>query len=341
MSAGEATAEPSGPHAPTDQRSAASVDADASSAAQREFLMDLLAGLHARPRTIPSKYFYDERGSALFEQICELPEYYLTRTELAILRASADEIAELLGPRCLLIEYGSGSSTKVRLLLDRLEAPAGYVPIDVSGEHLRALAASIAGDYPALRVMPLVADFTGPLELPPHPAAARCVVSFPGSTIGNLTPDKACELLAGIATLVGSDGAALIGVDLANPRSILEPAYDDAAGITAEFNRNVLWHANRALGSDFDPSCYAHRAIVDEAEGRVEMHLESLRPQVVTVAGERFAIDEGERIRTEYSHKYSVERFSELARSAGLTVVRTWTDEARLVAVHYLEPHAG
>lgn len=331
MSAGEATAEPSTAHAPTDPRTVA----------QREFLADLLAGLRARPRTIPSKYFYDERGSALFEQICELPEYYLTRTELAVLRESAAEIAALLGPRCLLIEYGSGSSTKARLLLDRLEAPAGYVPIDVSGEHLRALAASVADDYPELEVTPLVADFTGPLRLPPHPSEARRIVSFPGSTIGNLTPDEARELLAGIASLIGSDGAALIGVDLAKRRAILEPAYDDAAGITAEFNRNVLWHANRALGADFDPSCYAHCAIVNEAEGRMEMHLEALRPQVVTVAGERFEIEAGERIRTEYSYKYSVERFSKLARSAGLSVVRTWTDEARFFAVHYLEPHAG
>ena len=335
----------SGERAPARPPAAARVAEPAGGAAvsdaQREFLADLLAGLRARPRSIPSKYFYDERGSALFEQICALPEYYLTRTELAILGESAAEIAALLGPRCLLIEYGSGSSAKVRLLLDRLEAPACYVPIDVSAEHLHALVAAIARDYPALEVAPLVADFTRRPSLPPHVSEARRVVTFPGSTIGNLTPEEARDLLAGIAALVGPGGAAIIGVDLAKPRAILEPAYDDAAGVTAEFNRNVLWHANRALGADFEPACYAHRALYDEREGRVEMHLEALERQVVTVAGERFVIEAGERIRTEYSHKYTVEGFASLARSAGLCVERTWTDAAGLFAVHYLVPSAG
>jgi L-histidine N-alpha-methyltransferase len=321
--------------------SVAPAEAGPAPAAQREFLADLLAGLRARPRSIPSKYFYDERGSALFEEICALPEYYVTRTELAILRESAAEIAELLGPCCLLIEYGSGSSAKVRLLLDRLEAPAGYVPIDVSAEHLHALAAAIARDYQVLAVAPLVADFTRRPTLPPHAADARRVVTFPGSTIGNLPPEEARELLVGIAELVGRGGAALIGVDLAKPRAILEPAYDDAAGVTAEFNRNVLWHANRVLGADFEPKCYAHRALYNEAEGRVEMHLEAMREQVVTVAGERFVIEAGERIRTEYSYKYTVPQFSSLARSAGLTVARTWTDAAGLFSVQYLVHNPG
>ncbi len=310
------------------------------SIAERDFLSDLLNGMRGRPRSIPAKYFYDERGSALFEAICDLPEYYLTRTELAILGESAAEIATLLGPRCLLIEYGSGSSAKVRPLLDQLEAPAGYVPIDVSTKHLHALAAEIARDYPALEVTPLATDFTRSPLLPPHTVDARRVVTFPGSTIGNLMPNEARDLLAGVAALVGRKGAALIGVDLAKSRAILEPAYNDAAGVTAEFNRNVLRHANRVLGADFVPDCYNHRAFYDEPESRIEMHLEAIRRQIVTLSGERFVIEAGEHIRTEYSYKYTVARFTSLAGSAGLSVARTWIDSAGLFSIHYVVPDA-
>ena len=308
------------------------------STALTEFGRDVLEGLSREQKAIPSKYFYDERGSALFDEITELEEYYPTRTERSILERHAGAMAERLGPNCVVVEYGSGSSVKIRLLLDALESPAGYVPIDVSEEHLLRSAASIAADYPALRVEPLVGDFTQAVTLPTSIAAgARRVAYFPGSTIGNFVPGDARALLAGIASLVGEQGGALIGVDLEKPLSVLEPAYNDARGVTAAFNLNVLRRMNEELDGDFDLGSFEHLAFYNSVDHRIEMHLVSTVAQEVTVAGRRFRFAAGETLHTEHSHKYTAERFDELARLAGLRVVDRWTDAREWFAVFFLE----
>jgi len=302
------------------------------------FRRDVLEGLRRSPRSIPSKYLYDERGSQLFERICELEEYYPTRTELAITRKHLTEIADCLGPRCLLVEYGSGSSLKTRILLDRLEDPAGYVPIDISREHLMRSAAELDAAYPGLEVLPVCADYTGDYELPrPRRRPHHVVVYFPGSTIGNFTPPAARDFLAHVGEVGGPGGGLLIGVDLVKDRETLERAYDDADGVTAAFNRNLLVRANRELGADFDPDGFAHVAVWNEKLGRIEMHLESRCDQEVQVGGERLHFRAGERIHTENSYKYGVEQFAALAGSAGLDAVAVWTDPEHLFSLQYLE----
>jgi L-histidine Nalpha-methyltransferase len=306
-------------------------------APERErFLADVLAGLSAGRKTLPCKYFYDERGSALFERICELDEYYPTRTELGILRRHVGAMAAALGPRCLIVEYGSGSSTKTRLLLERLDDPAAYVPVDISREHLLRSAAALAARYPRLRVIPVCADFTRPFGLPGVRGALRRVAYFPGSTIGNFAPADARSFLAHVARQCGSGGALLIGVDLRKSRAILEPAYDDARGVTAEFNRNLLRRINSELGADFDPSAFDHRAFWNTDEGRVEMHLVSRREQQVRLAGRPFRFARGETIHTENSYKYDLAGFAALASAAGFEVERVWTDDAPLFSVQLL-----
>ncbi|HVH06127.1 MAG TPA: L-histidine N(alpha)-methyltransferase [Myxococcota bacterium] len=303
---------------------------------RERFLSDVLEGLTRSAKTLPCKYFYDARGSALFDRICTLPEYYPTRTELAILRRHAGAMAAAIGPRCLLVEYGSGSSTKTRLLLDRLADPAAYVPVDISREHLLQSAAALAAHYPRLRVIPVCADFTRPFALPDVPDAARAVGYFPGSTIGNFAPADARKFLADVAEQCGPGGALLIGVDLTKPRSVLEPAYDDARGVTAEFNRNLLRRANRELGADFDLAAFDHRAFWNASLGRVEMHLVSRRDQVVRIAGQAIPFAKGESIHTENSHKYELAGFAALAAAAGFTVERAWIDDAKLFSVQLL-----
>jgi dimethylhistidine N-methyltransferase len=311
-------------------------DADAE---RERFLEDALAGLGAAPKTLPCKYFYDAEGSKLFEQICELPEYYPTRTELSILRAHAGEMAACLGAGALLVEYGSGSSTKTRLLLDRLVRPAAYVPIDVSREHLHASALALRIDYPELEVLPLCADFTARVRLPrARRSPRRRAVYFPGSTIGNFEPAGAVALMAGVARLVGPRGGFLVGVDLRKEPRVLERAYDDAAGVTAAFNRNLLVRMNRELDADFDLGRFAHRAVWAPAAGRIEMHLVSEADQLVQVGGVPIRFARGETICTEHSHKYTLPGFASLARRAGLAVRRVWTDPAGLFSVQYLEP---
>jgi len=327
----------------TDQSAAGAAGATvaaglALSPAVAEFAQDALEGLARPQKAISSKYFYDERGSALFDEITELDEYYPTRTERSILESSARSMAARLGPGCVLVEYGSGSSIKIRLLLDALESPAAYVPIDVSEEHLLRSAASIAADYPGLRVEPLVGDFTQPVTLPDSaPVAARRIAYFPGSTIGNFRPGDARTLLSGIASLVGEDGGALIGVDLEKPLSVLEPAYNDARGVTAAFNLNVLRRMNEELAADFDLSSFEHLAFYNGDGHRIEMHLVSSVQQDVRVAGTLFQFDAGETIHTEYSHKYTPQRFDELARRSGLKIVESWTDPRDWFGVFYLE----
>jgi dimethylhistidine N-methyltransferase len=303
------------------------------------FLRDVLAGLSAPDKRLPCKYFYDKRGSELFEQICELPEYYPTRCELAILEKHALDMARLLGRGCTLVEYGSGSSRKTRLLLDRLDGST-YVPVDISREHLYRTAKQLAADYPRVLVAPLCADFTRPFALPRAARAeggGRRAVYFSGSTIGNFLPEEAAQLLRAIAGLVGPGGGLLIGVDLKKPRSILEPAYDDPRGVTASFNLNLLARINRELGADFSPDRFRHRAFYNEPAGRIEMHLVSRMAQTVRLAAQRFSLEAGESICTEYSHKYSLADFRDLAGAAGLRVRRVWTDAAGLFSVQFAE----
>jgi L-histidine Nalpha-methyltransferase len=308
------------------------------SVTDRDLLRDVLAGLASRPKRLPCKYFYDEAGSRLFEQICELPEYYPTRCELAILRRHAGRMMELLGPSGVLIEYGSGAGLKTRLLLERMRRGAVYVPVDISRDHLLATAARLAADFPHVEVVPVCADFTRPFRLPASLGTSRRRnVYFSGSTIGNFGPAEAVGLLRDIARLVGPAGGLLIGVDLKKDRAILEPAYDDCRGVTAAFNLNLLARINAELKADFDLDAFRHVAFYDEAHGRIEMHLESRKRQSVTVAGRRFDLAAGERICTEYSHKYSFEDFAGLAREAGMTVREVWTDPEGLFSVQYAD----
>ncbi len=301
------------------------------------FQDEVVAGLSKRQKQLPAKYFYDERGSQLFDEICLTDDYYLTRADLALTRSNAAQMAELAGPDCLLIEYGSGSSLKTRLLLDRLTSPAGYVPIDISGEHLRGSAAALAGAYPDLEVLPLCADYTSDFDLPvPSRIAARRIVYFPGSTIGNLEPGAAQTLLLRIAALAGSGGGLIVGVDLKKDPVTLHRSYNDAAGLTAAFNLNLLQRINRELGADFDLPQFRHHAFYNPAAGRVEMHLVSLSDQRARIDGFEAHFEVGESIWTESSYKYTEAGFVALAESAGFRSDATWTDSERLFSIHYL-----
>ncbi len=295
---------------------------------------DVLQGLSQRPRRLPCRLLYDERGARLFDRICELPEYYPTRTEMEILRTHGDDIAEALGRDCRVIEFGSGSSTKTRLLLDALDRPAGYVPIDVSRAHLIRSAAALAADYPHLDVQPLVADFTRPMSLPAPSRETRSTCAFfPGSTLGNFESSAAAAFLRRIARMLGVGGALLIGIDLQKDVAVIERAYNDAAGVTAAFSLNILSVINRAVGADFDPDLFEHRAVYDPVANRVEIRLVSLVAQKRQVAGEKFTFEPGEFIVTEYSHKYTIEGFTRFARDAGFGLERAWTDPRRYFAV--------
>ncbi len=300
-----------------------------------------LDGLRQSPKILSPVWFYDELGSTLFDSICELPEYYVTRTEMQIMQDHIDEIAAAVGPRVALIEYGSGSSLKTRLLLDRLEHLASYVPIDISRDYLLETARTLASDYPSLQITPVVADFTQPFDLPVEIAAAqRRVVYFPGSTLGNFERAEAARVLSGMRTLIGRRGAVLIGIDLKKDPQVLERAYDDSAGITARFNLNALRHINRELGADFDLTAFEHRALWNEDESRIEMHLVSKRAQVVHLGDEEVTIARDEHLRTECCHKYTLEGFAKLAAAADLTVSKVWTDPERQFSVQLLEPLA-
>jgi dimethylhistidine N-methyltransferase len=300
---------------------------------------EVVAGLSESPRSIPSKYFYDEAGSVLFDEITRLDEYYLTRTETLVMERHAAEMAAEIGPGALIVEPGSGSSEKTRLLLDHLEAPAAYVPVDISGDYLHTAADKLRREHEGLTVLPLVADFTEPLELPSTPTpSARRIVYFPGSTIGNFRVLEAERLLRRLRSVVGRDGGVLIGFDLVKPVEVIEAAYDDATGVTARFNLNVLAHVNRALGADFDLDAFEHRAPFNAGASRIEMYLVSRRDQRVRLDGHVFDLEAGEAILTEYSHKYTLDSFAELAESAGLVPRRTWTDPDELFCVQLLVP---
>ena len=299
-------------------------------------LREIQQGLSLRQKTLSPKFFYDERGSELFDEITRLPEYYLTTTEQRIMQDNIGEIADLIGPRASLIEFGAGSSTKIRLLLEHLHEPAVYVPVDISGDYLQAAAGELAQDFPHIEILPVAADFTKPFGLPnPRIMPERNIVFFPGSTIGNFTPEAALDLLKVMHHEAGENGGLLIGVDLRKDRTTLEDAYNDSAGVTAEFNLNILRRMNREFDADIDVSAFEHEAVYNEEQGRIEMYLRSQRAQSFDVSNASFAMSAGERILTEHSHKYSLEGFADLAGQAGFTVERVFTDDKEWFSVQY------
>ncbi len=301
-----------------------------------EFADAVLKGLARKPRSIPCRFFYDERGSELFKEITKLEEYYPTRTETALLEAYDDEIAALAGPGRILVEFGSGSSRKTSLLLTALGQVPAYIPIDIAAESLREAAEWLSGQHDGLTILPLIADFTTTRTLPPAAGRKKRLGFFSGSTIGNLTRDEAKKFLRNAARLLGTGSAFLVGVDLKKPVSILLPAYDDGKGVTAQFNLNLLTRINRELEGTFDLARFAHEAIYNEAAGRVEIYLRSLVEQIVRIRGRAFAFAEGERIHTENSHKYTVAEFQTLAGAAGWRPVKAWTDADNLFSLHLL-----
>ena len=298
---------------------------------------EILRGLKCPQKRLSPKYFYDKRGSELFDRICSLPGYYPTRTELALLENHADEIAALVGERAAVIELGAGSNVKARLLLGHLRAPAAYLPVDISREYLFEQVHSLRDDFPGVHMQPVFADFTRTFRLPALPVAPeRHLVFFPGSTIGNLSRRRALRLLEVIAGAAKPGGALLVGVDLPKDPAILHPAYNDAAGVTAEFNLNLLARLNRELDAEFDLGRFEHEAVYDDERRRIEMRLVSTTRQRVSVAGVPIEFAAREYIVTEHSHKYAPDDFRALARRAGFVSERTWIDADGLFSVHYL-----
>ncbi len=304
--------------------------------ARDDNLREIIDGLQQAEKMISPKYFYDERGSQLFDQITTLPEYYPTVTERGIMQNNIAEIAALIGPRASLIELGSGSSAKTRVLLQHLADQAVYVPVDISEDHLLTSTRQIRSEFPDLEILPVVADFTQPFALPdPSVMPLRNIVYFPGSTIGNFTDDTAHELLEVMHHVAGENGALLIGVDLQKDPGIIERAYNDSAGVTAEFNLNMLRHLNREYGSDFDLDCWSHVARYNESEGRIELRLINSTSQTINIGQETVVIEAGEGILTEYSHKYTLAGFAAMAGQAGFEVAQVWTDSEQLFSVQY------
>lgn len=301
------------------------------------FLHAVLGGLAAPQKTLPTSFLYDERGSRLFDQICELPEYYPTRTERAIMSTFASEITDAIGPKVALIEYGSGSSIKTRDLLSTLDEPVAYVPVDIARSHLQRSSKLLSELYPGLEVLPVCADFTVPFEVPePSSTPTRRVLYFPGSTIGNFRPREAARLLRQMRDEVGPQGLILIGVDLVKSVDVLERAYNDSRGVTAAFNLNLLARINAELRADFDLDAFEHDAVWVAERSAIEMRLVSRRRQSVVLERQRFHFAPGEWIHTEDSHKYTLSTFEGLARTAGLSVRRVWVDDARRFSVQLL-----
>lgn len=310
-----------------------------SAPAATAFAGDVMAGLTDTPKRLPPKYFYDAAGSALFEEITRLPEYYPTRSEIEILRRHGRDFASAIPDRAALVEFGAGATTKVRLLLeggglaDRLGA---YVPVDISEDFLNAQAAGLRRDFPRLSVDPVAADFTGSFDLPPSVAKLPRAGFFPGSTLGNFEPEAAGAFLRSARRLLGGGATMIIGIDLEKGPAVLEPAYDDASGVTARFNLNLLERINRELGADFDLSAFDHRAFYNGVRHRIEMHLVSRTDQAIRLLGRDIVFRAGESIHTENSYKYSVQRFRALAEAAGWKLARSWYDDAGLFSVHAL-----
>lgn len=290
-------------------------------------LEELIRGLQRSRKIISPKHFYDERGSKLFEDICELPEYYLTRTELAIMREKISEISAAVGPQANVIEFGSGAGLKTKFLLEHLDRPVAYIPVDISGDHLAAVASEFTEIFPELEVLPVTADFTKTFPLPaPEKKPLRNLVYFPGSTIGNFPPKAATSLLRVMHEEAAAGGALLIGVDLEKDIAVLEPAYNDKAGVTAGFNLNMLRRLNREFGADFALDSFRHKAFFNPSRGRIEMHLVSQCRQQVSIGEHLIGFEEGEAVITEYSYKYSIDKFTQLATAAGFSIDRIWTD---------------
>ena len=310
--------------------------------ARERFLAEVLSGLRKSQKELPSKYFYDEEGSHLFERICTLDEYYIPRIEAAIMETYIEEMAELLGPRVLLVEYGSGNCAKTRFLLDHLHEPVAYVPIDISRERLLSAARELAADYPEMEVLPVCADYTSGFDLPvPKRPSERAVVYFPGSTIGNFDPVPARLFLEHVAGVCGPGGGLLIGVDLKKDPRVLHRAYNDGSGVTAAFNLNLLERINRDLNCDFRPDWFQHYAFYNPGESRVELHLVSLREQTVHLDNVVIPFVEGESIWTESSYKFNVDEFEQMAVAAGFKVERAWTDKQQWFSVQYLVSTGG
>lgn len=303
-----------------------------------DFLTEVLRGLSAEPKHLPPKFFYDKHGSELFDRITRLDEYYPTRTEIAILDERASEIAELTGRDSLLIEYGSGSSRKVGVLLDALQGDVTYIAIDISRKHLVESCSRLAKAYPAVEVIAVCADYSKSFPLPTlsHGDSENKLVFFPGSTVGNFNPDQAASFLSNTARQIGVGGSLLIGVDLKKDDAVLNAAYNDAEQVTAAFNLNILQRINDELGADFDLSAFRHQAFYNDQLGRVEMHIASLKNQTVRLNGSSICFDKGETIHTENSYKFTIEEFQVLAEKAGFESVKSWTDPGNLFSLHYL-----
>ncbi|RAL23908.1 L-histidine N(alpha)-methyltransferase [Lujinxingia litoralis] len=302
-----------------------------------QFLADVIDGLNRPHKQLPCKYLYDDRGSQLFNAICELPEYYPTRVELALTERFAPEIAQRVGERANLIELGSGSGLKTRTLLTHLEDPSAYIPVDISPHELKRCVRAISERFPELHVEPVVADYTSDWSLPRLPRSARSLFYFPGSTIGNFEPRAAQTFLTQQAALAGEQGALLIGVDLKKDRAILEAAYNDRAGVTAEFNLNILRRINRELGADFALHNFRHQAVYNDRAGRIEMHLISEREQHISLAHHTIALKPGESIVTEHSYKYAINEFADLAENSNWRTRAFWADPQGLFSLWYLE----
>ncbi len=308
----------------------------------QSFLNEVIHGLSQPNKQLNCKYFYDEQGSKLFDQICELDEYYLTRTEIAIMQKHASEMAEQLGREIALVEFGSGSSVKTRVLLDHLCEPSAYMPLDISEEHLLKTTVQLRNAYPAIEIIPIIADFTQGFTLPatkrPYSHAA---VYFPGSTIGNFTPAQANQMMRRIGKILGRDGGLLIGIDLQKDPTIIEAAYNDADGVTEAFNLNVLHRIARDLDAEINVDQFRHKAVYNQDRGRVEISIVSQANETIQVGDREFVVSKGEEIMTEYSHKYTIDEFSALAADAGFSLHKHWTDDRDYFAVLHLVHEDG
>jgi L-histidine Nalpha-methyltransferase len=303
---------------------------------QKQFVKEVKSGLRNAQKTLPCKYFYDQTGSELFEQICDLEEYYITRTELALLKSIENELAEMIGKNSVIIEPGAGAGIKIRRLLDALDLPQAYVPMDISEEFLFYSANIIQKQFPEIEILPIQGDFTQPVQWRGTEQHNNRVVFFPGSTIGNFEKQEAIEFLRNMRELIGDSGSLIVGADLLKEKEILEAAYDDKKGVTAKFNKNLLARINQELNGDFQLKHFTHEARLNNEQQRIEMHLVSDKQQTVTIDNETFKFSSGESIHTENSHKYSMQSFAKIAKEAGLKTVKTWTDKDKLFSIHYL-----
>jgi len=306
------------------------------SAEAQMFMSEVLNGLTSKPKTLPCKYFYDKRGSELFDKICELPEYYPTRVELEIMQDFAGQMADMIGPEAEIIEMGSGSSLKTRLLLEKLDNPTAYVPVDISAEHLEETVQDLSDEFPEVPVMPVAADFTRSFDIPEPPNPPRKeVIYFPGSTIGNFKPRQATKILSEMGDMLNSNSGLLIGVDLRKQKRLLETAYNDEQGVTAEFNLNLLRRIKDELKAQIDLDAFEHQAFFNERESRIEMHLVSKTDQQMKIDGTVIKLQKGESIHTENSYKYDLSQFAKIADNAGFKRVEVWTDAKDLFSVQY------